>query len=457
MKVEIEILEAEYGEFSQINLCFEDYDENSRKVGVHIDFLPLYDFAKDTSTAKFDFFLISSIIYGIDTLLSREIYSIDGWAREIEVSFPVNNLDLWLGNEIHLSETLKFLTGDYWIVTFRQSTTDKFFIEKKGRSKRLIPTYKSESVDYISLFSGGLDSLIAAINLLQTLENNKRVIFVSHFDSNSVGPNADQTTLITILRERFPDKLYWIQSTITLSRKDINGTYLDLESSYRSRSFLFLGIGLYLFTEKLNTTEILIPENGTISLNYPLTPSRSSSLSTRTTHPVVINLIQGLVQKTIGNIRIYNPHAFQTKGEMVANCLNQNILRIVYDKSVSCGKRGRKQHWTNKSGTSHCGVCMPCIYRRAALHKKNLDNQIYGNDILSASSLTDFVDMAALFDYLKTPMSLTKIKRDLIVSGSLPFENGDAFADVIFRSRLELLKWLGDKGNDFIRTELGIK
>jgi hypothetical protein len=457
MKIHIAIEEASYGRFSKIKLNYANQQGQFVQADLHLEFLPLYDFEKDTSSPKFDFFLISTLVYGIDNLLNREEYSIDGWAREIEVTFPVQNLELWHGNEEILTNILKFLTGDYWTVSFEKLSTKVLFIPKSKRWAQNIPQYNKNKVKQVSLFSGGLDSLIGIIDTLQLLGNNEKILLVSHFDSHSVGPNSDQTSLEAILTGAFQNKIYWVQSTVTLARKDSNGADLILEDSYRSRSLLFIGIGLYLLTDNISTNELLIPENGTISLNYPLTPSRVSSLNTRTTHPYVLASIQKLVSKVLGNKFLRNPYSLKTKGEMVINCLNQAALLQSFAVSVSCGKRGRKTHWDIKTGTHHCGVCMPCVYRRAALHKKGIDNQVYGNDLLTALSIDRYVDMAALFDYLKTPLSHEKIKRDLVVNGSLPLNELDNYANVVMRSRTELLKWFSDKGNAYIKKELGIK
>jgi hypothetical protein len=99
---------------------------------------------------------------------------------------------------------------------------------------------------------------------------------------------------------------------------------------------------------------------------------------------------------------------------------------------------------------------MPCIYRRAALHKKNWDTQVYGIDILNATSINKYVDMPALFDYLTTNLSNEKIKRDLLVNGSLPLDKLNDYAEVVSRSRNEVLKWFSDKGNINIKAELGL-
>ena len=252
---------------------------------------------------------------------------------------------------------------------------------------------------------------------------------------------------------KYPNKIYWSQTKITLSRKDENGEELTVESNYRSRSLLFISLGCLLS----NIDKLVVPENGTISINYPLTPSRVVSLSTRTTHPFVINSIQNLLIECNINIVIDNPYSTLTKGQMIVKCSNPIVLSSIYSQSVSCGKRGRRQNWQIKTGTDHCGVCMPCLYRRAALHKQGLDNQVYGNDILTATNLDEFVDMKALFNYLNKPLNESKIKRDLLVNGSINFDDLDNYANLVTNSRRELIQWLSEKGNDFIKKQLRIQ
>ena len=101
---------------------------------------------------------------------------------------------------------------------------------------------------------------------------------------------------------------------------------------------------------------------------------------------------------------------------------------------------------------------MPCIYRRASLHKLNLDNEIYGKDLLiHPDPINASPDMSALFDYLKTNLPVEKIKRNLLVNGSFPQENLSDFANVVNRSRGEILAWVRDKGSQQLKSKLGIR
>lgn len=451
MRVTIELSEATNGKFSDVKLCYKNLNSLDSKVSLMFNnFVKVFDFKNELKSVEFDFFLISSLVYGIDNLISRDIYSNDGWARDLEVDFPVYNLDSWQGNEELLEETLKFLTGDFWTVTFSQNVVSNMFQPKYKRWTKNIEIFEKDKIKAVSLFSGGLDSLIGIVNELERLSIDEKILLVSHFDFKSAGPNRDQKKLFNYLNAKYPNKIYWIQSKVALSRKDNLDQKVEIETNYRSRSLFFLGLGCYLTP----LAKLIVPENGTISINYPLTPSRVSSLSTRTTHPFILKSVNELLVVCGMNIEVDNPFKYDTKGEMFLDS-NQNILKGIFEESVSCGKRGRKQHWVNKIGTEHCGTCMPCIYRRAALNKAGLDTQLYGNDITQADGIK-FVDMPALFSYLKRNIGLEKMKRDLLVNGSIQFDQLTEYANMVLRSKDEVLQLFVDKGNAFVKGKLNV-
>lgn len=220
MRVTVILENADTGRFSNLKLC---YNDNGTIKNVPLSFLQyekVYDFTTDFSSVKFDFFLVSSIVYGVDNLLSRAIYSNDGWTRDIEVEFPVNNLATWTGKEDKLKQILDFLTGDNWQVSFRAAERINFYQPRTNRRRSKIPHYDKTSIVSASLFSGGLDSLIGVIDELDKLNVNERILLVSHFDSKSPGPNGDQLRLLNHLHLTYPNKIYWVQSKLALSRKD---------------------------------------------------------------------------------------------------------------------------------------------------------------------------------------------------------------------------------------------
>jgi len=110
-----------------------------------------------------------------------------------------------------------------------------------------------------------------------------------------------------------------------------------------------------------NELTLYVCENGFIAVNPPLTGARVGSLSTRTTHPVVLSLLQQLMNSAGLRVRIVNPYRFKTKGEMLRECKDQSLLEAHAYQTTSCG---RFKHF----GYKHCGRCVPCLVRRAAFH-----------------------------------------------------------------------------------------
>lgn len=460
MKVDILLNNpARTGEFADTKLSFRDIDGTVRIVDLNISFQSLKDFSDDTTSISFDLFLISALVYGIDNLLERYQYSVDAWARDIEVCFPVNNITVWRENKNEFEQLLSFLTGDYWTVSFEEIEGVNLFIDKAKRWKSKIPHYTSDQYKFASLFSGGLDSLVGVIDGLMNLQQGDRALLLSHFDSSSPGPSGDQQRINGYFDriEATKGRYDWIQCVVALNNYDQHGEELTKEASFRSRSLLFIGIALFCVETLPNCQTLVIPENGTISLNFPLTPSRTSTLSTRTTHPYYIEQLQMLISNIGLTTILHNPYKALTKGELVAACVNKRMLEETYILSVSCGKRGRKMHWDTKSGTHHCGICMPCLYRRAALHKLNLDDQLYGIDIFTTNkSIFGKHDFPALFNFLNSPLTTGQIKRILLVAGSIPFDEIDASASLVERVRTEIKEWISEKGNGNLRILGGL-
>ena len=110
-----------------------------------------------------------------------------------------------------------------------------------------------------------------------------------------------------------------------------------------------------------NVVTVYVCENGFISVNPPLTPGRIGSLSSRTTHPVYLSLLQSLLDAAGLRVRIHNPYQFKTKGEMLTDCADQDFLQRHAHMTTSCGRFARYH-------CCHCGRCLPCLIRRASFH-----------------------------------------------------------------------------------------
>ncbi len=138
------------------------------------------------------------------------------------------------------------------------------------------------------------------------------------------------------------------------------------ESTTRGRSFLFFAIGVFAGTGLGRDFVLRVPENGLIALNVPLDPLRLGSNSTRTTHPFYMARWNDLLVE-LGIVgRVENPYWGRTKGEMVAECANGSLLESLAADSLSCSSPA-KARWQGH-GIEHCGYCLPCLIRRAALN-----------------------------------------------------------------------------------------
>ena len=453
MKVNITIPKARKGKFSEIKLGYKNEENEDIQVLLNVDFQNLYEFTRKKNGIGFDVFLIGCFVYGIDILLPRKSFSVNGWSREIEVEFPVESLDLFNGGKNELEQLLSFLTGDYWQISFIQRDVTSLFVN----TKKVYSNDYRKSHKRISLFSGGLDSLIGVID--QLAKSKDRMVLVSHYDATFKGAKSDQDKIHKILYKKY-SHYHLLQTRVDLEGYDINGNKINTETTLRSRSFLFLCQAVFVASSIEDGIEILIPENGTISLNHPLTPSRRSSCSTRTAHPYYLIKVIDLISKLGLNHLIKNEYEMKTKGEMLEECIDNDILRATYKKSCSCAKRGtRKDIRDVMTGTNHCGICMPCIYRRVALHRIGVDDEVVGTNLFNPQKypLEKLPDVPAFLDYMRNPLSIEDIEKNLLINGTLPLNKVEQYASVVFRTRSQIIDWIRDKGSVEIKNKLGIQ
>ena len=452
MKVNITITKARKGEFSHIRLSYEHPDGNNVIVPLNINYENLCIFTNQRNGIAFDVFLIGCCVYGIDILLPRKDHSTNGWSRDIEVIFPVESPEIFENGKEDLTFLLSFLTGDNWCIAFEKRGMASLY-SFKPRVKVHSDKYR-QSFKKVSLFSGGLDSLVGVID--QLAMSDDKIVLISHYDSVFKGAKSDQDEILEILRHKY-GHYHFVQTRVDLSSQDISGNKRENEPSLRSRSFLFLCQAILAANSIGDGVEIMIPENGTISLNYPLTPSRRSSCSTRTAHPSYLIKVSEFVSKLGLNHPVINNYELFTKGEMLEECKDKETLFATCKLSCSCAKRAHKVHWDVRTA-SHCGICMPCIYRRVALHKIGKDDEVVGTNLFNPRkySLEKLSDIPAFLDYIRTPPSIEDIEMNLLVNGTLPLGKVRQYAEVVSRTRKQIADWIRDKGSDEIKKITGI-
>jgi hypothetical protein len=259
--------------------------------------------------------------------------SADGWTRTIELTVGLHEPLRWQPWKQHLENLLKVLTGDYWTLQI----VDGGVPPPDGK---VAPSRH----DCVSLLSGGLDSLIGGIDLVA---QGRRPVFVSqlaHEDSER--------------QRNYANRLGGAASHWQWSHGiSFSG---QRETSTRARSLAFYGFAVLAASRvAVNPVQVFVPENGFICINPPLVPGRVSSLSTRTTHPLFISMLQELFDGLGLRVRLELPYQFKTKGQMLNDCRDQGLLRELAADSTSCG-RFRTYNRT------HCGRCVPCMIRKGA-------------------------------------------------------------------------------------------
>lgn len=320
------------------------------------------------SEIGFDIMSLATMVYMADTRIERKIHGQDSWTREIELEIPVIDVGLWKSNTPTIERMLKFLTGDIWKILFSSRVWRFDNLDDKRE--------KTKKYEEVSLFSGGRDSLISTINLM---ENKKSTLLISHA-GEGLTKNA-QKNIVNQLESVYPDILHtWMDLWMVFPDNYIPEGGND--NNTRSRSFLFIGYGIFVMSGMFNVNQLIVPENGLIALNVPLDETRVGSFSTRTTHPFYLSLWNELLLGLGLNMSVNNPYWNKTKGEMAAECRNGAVLYETMKLSFSCSSPG-KARWRGLS-PRHCGYCVPCIIRRAAMYKafKN-DETIYTETLIS--------------------------------------------------------------------------
>ncbi|GIK64316.1 MAG: hypothetical protein BroJett018_21100 [Chloroflexota bacterium] len=286
-----------------------------------------------------DLLSIALSVVATDLGVRREA-SPDGWTRELELSVAVKDAAFWNSQKELLEQQLRFLTTDLWHCSF----IDGGF-SPDSPSDPVMPVE-----DCISLLSGGLDSFVGTLDLVARA--NRKPYLVSQV---ALGDKNTQKDFAAKLGEG----LQHLQLNHNVHFPIRN------EPSQRARSFVFLAYGVLLATALKSYYEgedviLYICENGFISINPPLTDGRLGSLSTRTTHPVFLQQFQKLLDTGGIRVKIENPYQFRTKGEMLIECVDQEVLYRNVHLATSCGRYARNRY-------RHCGRCIPCLVRRAAI------------------------------------------------------------------------------------------
>jgi len=381
-----------------------------------------------------DLLNIAVSVFVADHLILRNDHGYYNWSRHIRLHVPVVEPNKWENAREILESLLSYLTGDKWEVRFRR------------RKSHRIASKKKTNLDSVCLFSGGLDSFVGAVDLL---ESNQRVALVGHHGGGSPDATA-QKQLFSIIKSIYRRRtIEFVDFYVQPKKAD---GFSKLEKTKRSRSLLFISLGIVVADALGKSTPVYVPENGFISINPPLTKTRLGSLSTRTTHPYFISLLQQLLSRLDLDHPIINPYQFQTKGEMIAKCKNQSLIKTSMPMTISCAhpsNRNIRKGLTNPA--KHCGYCLPCLIRRAAQHHAGITGDRYFD-----SNLREASDPSGLTgrDYRAVKLALARFAKSerpdifqALASGPLPAKHKELtkFAGVYARGIREVKEFLDSR------------
>lgn len=308
-----------------------------------------------------DFVRLAATAFAADRSVPRVGGGSNWNQRALEVEVPVSKPQAWRSIASDLAQVLGFLSGDAWTLSFVK--------DEPTNDAPQLPEGE-EAPSRVVLVSGGADSAIGALYSRSLLADDERHLLVSHFSHTILAPIQRHVAEEV---ERLLPGPGQEHVAVHLARrtKRADGSKWPTEPSSRSRSLLFLALGLAVAS--IHEVPLWIPENGFASINPPLGSERLGSLSTRTTHPTFLQGLSAALATVGAHGTIENPFAGSTKGEMfevAAGLVGAGAASKFLSSTHSCGLTGQRAFGV--SSDVPCGVCFGCVLRRASFRTSGL-------------------------------------------------------------------------------------
>lgn len=347
-----------------------------------------------------DLLEIASYVFAVDRSFSRgriDAVEYHSWSRSLQLVIRVRDFAFWSSTACTkvLSAILRFLTGDRdFEINFQpghQTPPTGLFDD---------PTFHVDVGDHgieVALFSGGIDSLAGAIDLLDSTKG--KVILASH-QSNMVARKTQQA-LVKALSEQYPDRIKHYPFQCNLHGKRAT------DETQRSRSFLFAAIA-YALAFAYGQSSFNVYENGITSINLCRREDLLNARASRTTHPkTVAGFSEFFSLMHDKPFVVRHPFLGLTKGEVMQQIAKKHPNLI--SSTVSCTRAPYA-----KGEATHCGTCFQCIDRRLASFVTKLEDfdhrGLYSFDIVSQP--LDHETKTVALDYIRQAISLDRSTAD---------------------------------------------
>lgn len=322
-----------------------------------------------SSPLAVDLMRIGRAVHLADRLVRRGV-SIRRQLRRIKVEVVVARRDHWENVRELLEELLEAATGgDSWTLCFKDGARDEVATSDTS-------SHSNRDENVVALFSGGLDSLCGAAHL--AADSGARPIFVTH----SPPGKAAVTELVRMVFRAFDRDLPTNNCvSFRLEPRESNRAgrrALFQEPSRRTRPFYFLSLAAAVALAR-EIAHIQMAENGALALSLPHRADAHGPSMARQAHTFLLHGFERLLRELVPHVPwvVQNPFVNQTKGEA---CLELGPAKALAASSTSCEYLGRQRavmiHWIKAHPRAarvlgegpHCGLCIPCLVRRAALH-----------------------------------------------------------------------------------------
>jgi 7-cyano-7-deazaguanine synthase in queuosine biosynthesis len=364
-----------------------------------------------------DLHRIGRAVFAADKHARRDT-TFDRWTRHMRLSIPVAAYERWQSTRPLLTSLLRTMTGDHWEVEFRDpdlATNVPFTFDPGSRAAE------------VALFSGGLDSLSWAAQRA-AFRTSEELLLIS-FGEQNFGQLQESAYVAIYQRRSRPVRRITLSQNVRIQDKGLG----DPERTTRSRGFLYAASAVRAAAAE-GAPVAHIPENGQLSINPPLTPARAAACSTRSVHPWTLHLLNRLIAAVADGpvVHVHNPLAHLTKRQVCHFALDAGLTPADLAATLSCGTP--PQHRPHGSDLANCGLCYPCLVRRAGL--LGMDHTPYESDPWDPRLNWDQGEhWRALLSWLGAPYTL----RDLIADTPLPPDaDPQATLTVITKGREEL-------------------
>lgn len=348
------------------------------------------------TSLEIDLVNLASSIFACDLAFKRG--QREDIIRNIKLTIPVVNYASFINVRQEILYALYLLSHDSWEIEF---------IPYQG-TPEVTTVWAHDKASKVLLFSGGLDSFAAAVNLAYLGE---AVHLVSHITGNQHISRC-QILLFDYLNNTFPNRFTRTSVRVGAVNKTTQGypfpTDQLREETQRTRSFLFLTLA-GIIARRIGVNDvIMIAENGQLAIHLPLTAARISAFSTHTAHPEFVECMKNILSTILSfNIQIDNPFLYMTKAEVVRRIQPNDTLMIPHTISCWMSARTGERH-------AHCGACVPCMIRRIANEFNGLKIDEYNRDILNEDIINlapddvgrrNFVELAEFVRFFNTSNS----------------------------------------------------